>query len=52
MKAIKTTGIVNKQGQLSLDSPLVVEKLSRVEVIILVPEETKKEILGDLKKAW
>lgn len=60
MKAIKTTGTVNEQGQLALDSPLTIEKQSRVEVIILIPEEaeteeylqTKEEILSDLRQAW
>lgn len=60
MKAIKTTGTVNEQGQLALDSPLTIEKPSRVEVIVLIPEETeaeediqtKEEILSDLRQAW
>jgi len=59
MKAIKTTGTVNEKGQLALDSPLTVEKQSRVEVIVLIPEEieeedvqTKEEILNDLRTSW
>ena len=60
MKAIKTTGTVNEQGQLALDSPLTVEKPSRVEVIVLIPEDTeteedhqtKEEILNDFRQAW
>lgn len=60
MKAIKVTGTVNEQGQLALDSPLVVEKQSRVEVIVLIPEgteleeniKTKEEILNDFRQAW
>ena len=60
MKAIKTTGTVDEKGQLALDSPLIVEKQSRVEVIVLIPEETetkadlqtKEEILSDLRTSW
>ena len=60
MKAIKVMGTVDEQGKLSLDLPLAVNKQSRVEVIVLIPEEpeveeenqTKEEILGDLKQAW
>lgn len=43
MKAIKVMGKVNEQGQLALDSPLTIEKLSRVEVIVLIPEDTETE---------
>ena len=60
MKAIKTTGIVDEQGQLALDFPLTIEKPSRVEVIVLIPDEaeaeedlqTKEEILNDLRISW
>lgn len=60
MKAIKTTGTVNEQGQLALDSPLTIEKASRVEIIVLIPEDTeveeaiqtKEEILNDLRISW
>ena len=60
MKAIKVMGTVNEKGQLALDSPLTVEKKSRVEVIVLIPEETetevddqtKEEILNDFRQAW
>lgn len=38
MKAIKVMGTVNKEGQLTLDSPLTIDKSSRVEVIVLIPE--------------
>jgi hypothetical protein len=41
MKAIKAMGTVNEQGQLSLDHPLIIDKTSRVEVIVLIPEETE-----------
>lgn len=55
MKVIKVMGTVNEQGQLALDSPLTIDKKSRVEVIVLIPEETeteaddqtKEEILAD-----
>jgi hypothetical protein len=59
MKAIKVMGTVNEQGQLALDSPLIIEKTSRVEVIVLIPEDTeieenqtKKEILNDFRISW
>jgi hypothetical protein len=60
MKAIKVMGTVNEQGQLALDHPLIIDKTSRVEVIVLIPEETeaakdnptKQEILEDFRQAW
>ncbi|MEM8828647.1 MAG: hypothetical protein AAGE96_04725 [Cyanobacteria bacterium P01_G01_bin.19] len=60
MKAIKVMGTVDDKGQIALDSPLTIEKQSRVEVIVLVSEENeaeeenliKKEILSDLSQAW
>ena len=58
MKAIKVMGTVDEKGQLALDSPLTIDKQSRVEVIVLIPEEsaansqTKEEILDDLRQAW
>ncbi len=60
MKAIKATGNINEQGQLSLDHPLINNKNSRVEVIVLISEEsensetdqTKEEILEDFRQAW
>lgn len=60
MKAIKTTGTVDEQGQIALDYPLTVEKQSRVEVIVLIPEnleieediQTKEEILNDIRTSW
>ncbi|MDJ0531802.1 MAG: hypothetical protein QNJ70_04765 [Xenococcaceae cyanobacterium MO_207.B15] len=59
MKAIKVMGTIDEQGQLALDSPLTVEKPSRVEVIVLIPEDTeieenqtKEEILNDFRQAW
>ena len=41
MRAIETTGILNTQGQIQLDSPLPQDKASRVRVILLMPEETE-----------
>jgi hypothetical protein len=60
MKAIKTTGSINDQGQLDLDRPLVDGSNRRVEVIVLLSEEvapeiegeSKAEILTDLRQAW
>ena len=39
VKAIETTGIVNKDHQLVLDEPLPIAGPSRVRVIVLVPDE-------------
>jgi hypothetical protein len=39
MRAIETTGILNKQGQIQLDHPLPQDKASRVRIILLMPEE-------------
>ena len=59
MKAIKVMGTIDEQGKLALDSPLTIGKLSRVEVIVLIPEDTeteenqtKEEILNDFCQAW
>jgi hypothetical protein len=60
MKAIKVMATINEQGQLTLDSPLITDKNSRVEVIVLIPdtteinedEPTKEAILEDFRQAW
>ncbi|HLO88858.1 MAG TPA: hypothetical protein VK203_28160 [Nostocaceae cyanobacterium] len=60
MKAIKVMATINEQGQLTLDCPLMTDKNSRVEVIVLIPEATeineydkhKEEILEDFRQAW
>lgn len=60
MKAIKVMGTVDEKGKLALDSPLSIDKQSRVEVIVLIPEDTeteednqtKEEILNDFRQAW
>lgn len=59
MKAIKVMGTVDETGKLALDSPLTVDKRSRVEVIILIPESsesettpTKEQILNDFRSSW
>ncbi len=60
MKAIKVMATINEQGQLTLDSPLMTDTNSRVEVIVLIPETTeinedeptKEAILEDLRQAW
>jgi hypothetical protein len=39
MKAVKVMATINEQGQLTLDHPLITDKNSRVEVIILIPEK-------------
>ena len=45
MKAIEIMGTVNEQGQISLDKPLTVDKLTRVRVIVLLSEEEQDEEL-------
>ncbi len=40
MKAVKVMAMINDQGQLTLDHPLITDKNSRVEVIVLIPEQT------------
>ncbi|MBF2018440.1 MAG: hypothetical protein IGS23_25235 [Rivularia sp. T60_A2020_040] len=59
MKAIKVMATTDVSGQIILDTPLEIEKNSRVEVIVLIPEakidgdETpKEEILEDFRQAW
>ncbi|HEY9852638.1 MAG TPA: hypothetical protein V6D28_24415 [Leptolyngbyaceae cyanobacterium] len=49
---------INDQGQLALDHPLLTDKNSRVEVIVLIPEEevlddqSQAEVLADFRQAW
>lgn len=58
MKAIKVMGTIDEQGQLFLDQPLNRNKNSRVEVIVLIQEESdkdetsKEEILIDFRQSW
>lgn len=60
MKAVKVMATIDEHGQLTLDRPLMREKNSRVEVIVLIAEEpeingeepTKEEILDDIRQAW
>jgi hypothetical protein len=59
MKAIKVMATTDASGQITLDIPLALDKNSRVEVIVLIPEaeiddnETpKEEILEDFRQAW
>jgi hypothetical protein len=58
MKALKVMATINDQGQLTLDHPLTIDKDSRVEVIVLIPEEetldtpSQTEVLADLRQAW
>ena len=57
MKALKVMATIDEQGQLTLDQPLM-NKNSRVEVIILIPEEvdpddnSQAEVLKDFRQAW
>ena len=58
MKALKVMATIDHRGQLTLDHPLVTNKNSRVEVIVLIPEEevlddqSKSEVLTDFRQAW
>ncbi|MGA9378701.1 MAG: hypothetical protein WBV73_08025 [Phormidium sp.] len=60
MKAIKVMATINEQGQITLDHPLITDKNSRVEVIVLIPEageineneQPKEEIIEDFRQAW
>jgi hypothetical protein len=56
MKALKAMATINEQGQITLDHPLLNNKNSRVEVIVLIPESTeeftKEEIVSDFRQAW
>jgi hypothetical protein len=46
-RAIETTGTVDGEHRLVLDEPLPIAGLSRVRVIILVPEDTELD-----EKLW
>ena len=56
MKALKAMATINEQGQITLDRPLLQNKNSRVEIIVLIPETpeefTKGEIISDFRQAW
>ena len=58
MKALKVMATIDEQGQLTLDRPLTINKNSRVEVIVLIPEEadlddkSQTEVLADFRQAW
>ena len=60
MKAIKVMATIDEQGQLTLDHPLITDKNSRVEVIVLIPEgseidegdKPKEAILDNFRQAW
>ncbi|OCQ99469.1 hypothetical protein BCD64_10445 [Nostoc sp. MBR 210] len=59
MKALKVMATINEQGQLTLDYPLLSDKNSRVEVIVLIPDEeedlddqSQAEVLVDFRQAW
>jgi len=60
MKALKVMATIDEQGQLTLDRPLMTNKNSRVEVIVLIPEPSEFEeeelskhaLLQDFRQAW
>ncbi len=58
MKALKIMGTIDEEGKLTLDQPLISDKNSRVEVIVLIPEaidqhaSSQADVLADFKQAW
>ncbi|MEG3974634.1 hypothetical protein QT970_08425 [Microcoleus sp. herbarium8] len=60
MKAIKVMATIDDRGQLHIDEPLKLERNSRVEVIVLIPEVTEtnedeqsnEAILADFRQSW
>jgi hypothetical protein len=60
MKAVKVTATIDERGQLALDRPLMTDRNSRVEVIVLIPEpseieeeeQSKAALLQDFRQAW
>ena len=60
MKALKVMGTIDDRGNLALDHPLITDRNSRVEVIVLIPElleieeegESKNALLQDFRQAW
>ncbi|MEG4941145.1 type II toxin-antitoxin system RelN family antitoxin [Microcoleus sp. F4-D5] len=58
MKALKVMATIDEQGELTLYLPLITDKNSRVEVIVLIPEEadldnkSQVEVLADFRQAW
>jgi len=58
MKALKVMATINEEGQLTLDQPFTTDKNSRVEVIVLIPEQgasddtPQTEVLVDFRQAW
>lgn len=60
MKAIKVMATIDDRGQLCIDEPLKLDRNSRVEVIVLIPEVTEinedepsnEAILADFSQAW
>ncbi|MGB3265011.1 MAG: hypothetical protein WBA89_13785 [Microcoleus sp.] len=60
MKAIKVMATIDERGQLHIDEPLKLDRNSRVEVIVLIPEVTETNedeqsnevILADFRQAW
>ena len=58
MKALKVMATINEEGQLTLDQPFTTDKNSRVEVIVLIPEQgastdtPQTEVLADFRQAW
>lgn len=60
MKALKVMGTIDDRGHLALDRPLITDRNSRVEVIVLILERSEMEeeedpkatLLQDFRQAW
>ncbi len=54
MKAIKVMATIDEHGQLTLDRPLITDKNSRVEVIVLISEAAEiddiRNIIGEYEQ--
>jgi hypothetical protein len=54
MKAIKVMATIDEHGQLTLDCPLITDKNSRVEVIVLISEAAEiddiRNIIGEYEQ--
>ncbi len=46
MRAIETTGILDRQGNLHLDRPQPIDQPSRVRIILLLPDTHEYDLSG------
>jgi len=54
MKAIEVNGIIDKQGHLSVDEPLIVNQSGHVRVIILFDEDVEElePAIAGFRQGW